>query len=153
MWFPVLCIFARLFWGARGTLVKQPKVSYRTNIVTLNILVSYHIEVETKWPPFLKRHFQMHLPEWRCMDFIQNFTETYSSGSNKQYSSIGSDNDLGPTRRQAIIWTNDSLRFRRLYAILSLNELFTTVNSCVKYEYHLLNILGCRAVARTDLKG
>ena len=24
MWFPVLCIFARLFWRARETLVKQP---------------------------------------------------------------------------------------------------------------------------------
>ena len=28
-------------------------------------------------------------------------------GSNKQYSSIGSDNGLAPTRRQAIIWNND----------------------------------------------
>ena len=26
---------------------------------------------------------------------------------NKQYSNIGSDNGLGPTRRQAIIWTID----------------------------------------------
>ena len=25
----------------------------------------------------------------------------------KQYSSIGSDNALAPSRRQAIIWTND----------------------------------------------
>ena len=27
--------------------------------------------------------------------------------SNSQYSNIGSDNDLAPTRRQAIIWTTD----------------------------------------------
>ena len=26
---------------------------------------------------------------------------------NQQYSITGSDNDLAPTRRQAIIWTND----------------------------------------------
>ena len=26
---------------------------------------------------------------------------------NQQYSSIGSNNGLAPTRRQAIIWTND----------------------------------------------
>ena len=30
----------------------------------------------------------------------------YFQGSNKQYSSIGSDNGLVPARRQAIIWTN-----------------------------------------------
>ena len=29
------------------------------------------------------------------------------NGSNQQYSSIGSDNGLAPTRRQAIICTND----------------------------------------------
>ena len=28
-------------------------------------------------------------------------------GSNQQYSSIGWDNGCGPTRQQAIIWTND----------------------------------------------
>ena len=30
-------------------------------------------------------------------------------GSNLLYSSIGLDNGLAPTRRQAIIWTNDGL--------------------------------------------
>ena len=30
-----------------------------------------------------------------------------SLGSNLQYTGIGSDNGLAPTRRQAIIWTND----------------------------------------------
>ena len=33
--------------------------------------------------------------------------EVCSYGSNKQYSSIGSDKGLAPTRRQAIIWNND----------------------------------------------
>ena len=28
-------------------------------------------------------------------------------GSNQQYSSLGLDNGLAPSRRQAIIWTND----------------------------------------------
>ena len=36
-----------------------------------------------------------------------NFTEVCSQGSNEQYSSTGSDNGLAPTRRQAIIGTND----------------------------------------------
>ena len=33
----------------------------------------------------------------------------FSHSSNKHYSSIGSDNGLAPTRRQAIIWTNERL--------------------------------------------
>ena len=35
------------------------------------------------------------------------FTEVCSWGSNKQNPSIGLDNGLAPTRRQAIIWNND----------------------------------------------
>ena len=31
----------------------------------------------------------------------------FNEGSNQQYSIIGSDNGLAPTRRQAIIWAND----------------------------------------------
>ena len=41
------------------------------------------------------------------MNFDYNFTEVGSQGSNWQYSIIGLDNGLAPTRRQAIIWTND----------------------------------------------
>ena len=28
-----------------------------------------HIEAETKWTPFRRRHFQMHFLEWKCMNF------------------------------------------------------------------------------------
>ena len=38
-----------------------------------------------------------------------NFTEVCYHGSNLQYSSLGSDNGLAPTRRQAIVWTNAGL--------------------------------------------
>ena len=34
-------------------------------------------------------------------------TDVCSYGSHEQYFSIGSNNDLVPSRRQAIIWTND----------------------------------------------
>ena len=51
-------------------------------------------------------HFQMHFLEWKCMNFDWDFTEVCSLGFSWQYSSIGSDNGLAPTRRQAIIWTN-----------------------------------------------
>ena len=28
-----------------------------------------HIEAETKWTPFRRRHFQVHFLEWKCMNF------------------------------------------------------------------------------------
>ena len=28
-----------------------------------------HTEAETKWPPFFRRHFQMHFLEWKCINF------------------------------------------------------------------------------------
>ena len=53
----------------------------------------------------------MYFLEWKCMNFDQDFTEVCSQGSNQQYFSIGSDNGLTPSRREAIFWTNDwSLR-------------------------------------------
>ena len=48
-------------------------------------------------------YFQVHFIEWKCMNYNKKFTEVCS----EQYCSIGSDNGLEPTRRQAIIWTND----------------------------------------------
>ena len=52
-----------------------------------------------------------------------DFTEIWSYGSNQQYSNIGSDDGLVPTRRQAIIWTNDGTCYQRIYASLGLKEL------------------------------
>ena len=42
---------------------------------------------------------------------------------NLQYSSIGLDNGLSPTKRQVIIWTNGGIIYWRIYASLDLNEL------------------------------
>ena len=57
--------------------------------------------------PLCRWHFQVHFLEWKCIDINQYFTEFYSQGSNQQYSSIGPDNGLVPTRQQTIMWTND----------------------------------------------
>ena len=67
--------------------------------------INYHIEAETKWPPISWRHFQMHFPELKYINFDEDFTDfkVCSQGSNEQYSSIGSDNGLAPNRRQANI--------------------------------------------------
>ena len=44
---------------------------------------------------------------------------------NWQYAGIGSDNGLTPKRRQAIIWTNGSLVYWRVYVSLGLDDLKT----------------------------
>ena len=49
----------------------------------------------------------MHFLEWEFMNFDYDFTEVCLQGSKKQYSSIGSDNGMAPTRRQAVISTTD----------------------------------------------
>ena len=36
---------------------------------------SWHIEAKTKWPPFSRRHFQIHFLEWKCMNVDWKFTE------------------------------------------------------------------------------
>ena len=40
------------------------------------------------------------------MKMYEDFNEVCSSGFSQQFSIIGSDNSLVPTRRQAIVWTN-----------------------------------------------
>ena len=60
-----------------------------------------HIEVNTKWPPFHRRHFHTHFPELHLLHSYSNFTEIYSHGSSYQCASIGSDDGLAPSRRQA----------------------------------------------------
>ena len=50
----------------------------------------------------------MNLRQWKYINFDWNFSEVCSQGSNYQYPSTGSDNNLVPARRLAIIWTNDS---------------------------------------------
>ena len=41
-----------------------------------------HIETETKWPPFSRRHFQVHFLEWKYINFDYDFTEVSFQGSN-----------------------------------------------------------------------
>ena len=88
-----------------------------------------HIEAETKRPPFNRRHFQTQFA----------FTDFFSSGS------INST----PALDQIIIWTNDVLGCRRLYASLGLNEV-TLLHPqmrrsgrrwCLAYEFDIWPIL------------
>ena len=53
-----------------------------------------------KWPPFARRHFQMHFLEWKYINFDGDFIEICSQLSNLQYSSISLDYGLAPVRRK-----------------------------------------------------
>ena len=54
-------------------------------------------------------------------------TEVCSYVSNSQYSSIGSDNGLAQTKRQAIVWINVG---NFIDASLGLNELIDDPSNC-----------------------
>ena len=58
-----------------------------------------HIEAETKWTPYRRRHFQLH--------FLESNAWISLMISLKFVPKVRSDNGLAPARGQAIIWTND----------------------------------------------
>ena len=90
----------------RNTNIPVAEDTMRNKILDYAIHLK-KIEAEVKWTTFCRQHFQMHFLEWKLFNFDQYFTAGCSWGSNLQYSIIGSDNGLAPTRRQAIIWTKD----------------------------------------------
>ena len=59
-------------------------------------------------PPFRRRHFQMYFLECKCWIAFTISLKFVPKVSNQQYSSIGLDNGLAPTRCKVIIWTKDS---------------------------------------------
>ena len=111
-------------------------INNNTNKMELIYTISHkHIEDETKWTPFRRRHFQMYFLEFKYMNSDKKFTYIYSLRSIQQYSSFGLDNGLAPSRRQAIIWTNDGLLYLCIYAYLGHNELIC------KWFFYALAIL------------
>ena len=62
-------------WNTNQQFLRYPRnLSDLSTVAALssshvNVLVSYilvqHIEAETKWPPFRRRHFQTHFLEWK----------------------------------------------------------------------------------------
>ena len=61
----------------------------------------------------------MHFDEWKCSNFGKNFTGVCPQGAPL----TTCQHMHTPIRRQAIIWTSESLGYQRKYAALSLNEL------------------------------
>ena len=46
-----------------------------------NKVISLNIEAETKWPPFSRRHIQMHYLEWKCIILIKISLKFVPKGS------------------------------------------------------------------------
>ena len=113
---------------AKGTLVTPiPRVKAVSPVTLFPCFRSMsnshiHIEAETKRAPFSRRQFKwIFLNENAWISIVISlkvFLRAY-----KQYSSIGSDNGLAPTRRQIIIWTNDGIVYWNIYASLGPNVL------------------------------
>ena len=76
-------------------------------------IIIQHIQTETKWPPFMEDVFKAFW--WmKCINFAKDFTEICSFGSNRQYSSTGSDNGLAPTKQICSDQNTHQLRLRVL---------------------------------------
>ena len=98
-----------------------------------------------------RQSFQMYFLQWKLLYIHQNFIEICSLGTK---SSIRSDNGLVPSRRQAIIRTNDGLVWWCIYASLGLNDLmqnrptpllkhWSYVSFALSHRYHMHKDLPC----------
>ena len=76
-----------------------------------------------------RRHFKIHFIEWKCMNFRLKFQWNLFLRFELIIFSNGSDNCLAPSRRQAIIWTNDGIVYWRIFTSLGLNELTILLNN------------------------
>ena len=100
----------------------------------------YHVEAETRWPTFFRRHFQMHFFNENVWILIKISLKFVPKGPiNNIPTSV--QVRAAPNRRQAIIWTNDDLIYWHIYASLGFEELlykiFSTVNICAVYPYYI----------------
>ena len=53
----------------------------QTSVISLSMMTLDHavyLTLRPKWPPFSRRHFQMHFLEWKYMNFDSNFAEICS---------------------------------------------------------------------------
>ena len=66
--------------------------------------------------------FSYAFPWMKIVVFWLKFHWSLYQGTNSQLTSINSDNDMMPNRRQAIIWNNDGIIYWRIYASLGFNE-------------------------------
>ena len=110
----------------------------KSTLYAFGISLSWHIEAETKWPPFYRWHFKVHFLEWKPLNFKDDYTETCSLWPNRKYGSIGSDNCLAPNRQQAIIRSNADMLYWHIYASLGLNDLnkYAAFNCPFSYAFH-----------------
>ena len=110
----------------------------------------YHIEARTRWLTFSRRYFQMNFLQRKLLYFDSNFIEICSQGPSWQKPSTDSDNGLVMNKRQAIIWTNDSLVWWRIYASHGRNGLknayelwnLSAITFSTLHEYHILQCMG-----------
>ena len=91
-------------------------------IITVTSYERWHIEAETRWPPYCRRHFQTHFLEWKYGFRVKFHWISFLMFKLTKKTSIASDNGLVPNKRQAIIWNNGGLVYWRIYASLGFSK-------------------------------
>ena len=89
-------------------------------------------------PTYSTDKVQTHWGQTICMQivvFSWNFIGVCAQGSIWWYINISSDNGLAPSRRQAIIWTNDGLIRLYIYASVDLDEPNESISKCEYFFY------------------
>ena len=76
--------------------------------------LSWHLDAWTKWLPFCRQHFQMHLFAREFGYFDSNFTEVCSQISNWRWIAIGSGYNLAIGRQQTLFETMMSCSYQVL---------------------------------------
>ena len=95
-------------WQAMIKTYNTPQLAirqhlFRQGLDTKTATSHYHNKAEAKWSTNSRRHFQMDFRQWNCCILIQISLKHVSKGPINKKNSIGSDNALVLTRRQAII--------------------------------------------------
>ena len=91
----------------------------------------YHIEAEKKLTPFCRRHFQSIFLNGNVWISQMIPLKICFQGFHQKYSIIGSDNGLATNH----YLNNVGLFYWRIYASLSLNELYLSLNIDLRMPY------------------
>ena len=98
-----------LYWISTLVEMQAPRLLAHHIIDVTPLLLINIVRLGQDGHHFGRQHFEMRLLDRKCVNIDLNFPKFCSLWSNPQYANIGSDNGLVPSRRKAIIWTNDDL--------------------------------------------
>ena len=110
---------------------------------------SWQPEAWTQCLPSCRWHFEMHIPEKKCLLFYSNCSEVCSWGSNWHKVSTSSGNGLVPNRRQPVTLTNvDQDAWRDTVSLGHNDSGFFTFYHASKHQWYIAPANCCRSVSQ-----